>query len=208
MLTIQGSSGPRVFHEDEGFNWSKYILEDDKMAFVAQIKERTKEEILQEKTYKEKYFADCRIQETQEEYEDARSCKRCDKKREYFVNRKGDPIVDRREVVYKDVLTVIPLSGEFYSKKASDKDYLKKLVKIIRGVMTASVKQREEERMKKSVEILVEELNKTAEESSGEERDKEIKKYEVADDESQKFADEELEKSVKSVTGKQQDDER
>ncbi|MFS7998263.1 hypothetical protein Hanom_Chr12g01151621 [Helianthus anomalus] len=134
MLTIRdGSSRPRAVHDDEGFDWSKYIPREDKRALVVEVKERTKEEILQEKTYRERYFADCRIQEMQEEYEDARSCKRLDKKRQCFINRKGDLVVDKREVVSNDVLAVIPLSGEFYSKKASDKDYLKKLDKIIKG---------------------------------------------------------------------------
>ncbi|MFS8007105.1 hypothetical protein Hanom_Chr14g01257091 [Helianthus anomalus] len=50
----------------------------------------------------------------QKEYEEARSYCRWDKKRECYINRKGDQVVDSSKVVYNDVLVVIPLSGEFY----------------------------------------------------------------------------------------------
>ncbi|MFS7947293.1 hypothetical protein Hanom_Chr06g00546591 [Helianthus anomalus] len=63
MLTIRdGSYRPGAVHDDEGFDWSKYILEDDKRALVAELKERTKEEILKEKTYRERCIVDYRIQ--------------------------------------------------------------------------------------------------------------------------------------------------
>ncbi|MFS7938901.1 hypothetical protein Hanom_Chr05g00445271 [Helianthus anomalus] len=177
MLTIrEASSINDTVQDDEGFNWSKYIPNEDKRVFVAEIKERTKEEILQEKTYRERYFANSRIQEMQEEYEDARN-----------------PVVDKREVVYNDVLAVIPLSGEFYSKKASDKDYLKKMDKIITGVMIASVKQREEEKMKKSVEKLLEELKETT------------KKEDMAEDESQKTTYESLKKKEEELGEEKQE---
>ncbi|KAJ0805257.1 hypothetical protein HanPI659440_Chr02g0047771 [Helianthus annuus] len=100
----------------------------------------------------------------EKEYEEAMNYGRYDKKRECYVNNKGEPVVHRKEVVFKDVLTVIPLSGEYYSNVAKDKDYVKKLNKIIRDVMTASLRQRDEERMKKNVESLVDELKQIAEE--------------------------------------------
>ncbi|MFS7976901.1 hypothetical protein Hanom_Chr10g00897801 [Helianthus anomalus] len=51
MLTIRdGNSRPKAVHDDEGFDCSKYIPEDDKRALVAEVKERSKEEILKEKT--------------------------------------------------------------------------------------------------------------------------------------------------------------
>ncbi|KAJ0502275.1 putative transcription factor interactor and regulator CCHC(Zn) family [Helianthus annuus] len=146
LVTVHDHAPHRIIHDDEGFNWSEYIT-DDGSALVAEVKERTKEEILQEKTYRERYFAECRIQEMQEEYVEARSCRRWDKKKECYINRKGDPVVDKREVVYSDVLAIIPQSGEFYSKKALDKDYLKMLDKIIRDVMTTSLRKRDEERL-------------------------------------------------------------
>ncbi|MFS7953688.1 hypothetical protein Hanom_Chr07g00621591 [Helianthus anomalus] len=89
----------------------------------------------------------------QKEYEEARSNGRWEKKRERYINRKGDPVVDSRKVFYNDVLVVIPLSGEYYSKIEANKDYLKKLDKIIRDVMTASLKRRDEERTKKLLRI-------------------------------------------------------
>ncbi|MFS8031213.1 hypothetical protein Hanom_Chr17g01543171 [Helianthus anomalus] len=100
----------------------------------------------------------------EKEYEEARNYKRWDKKQECNVNSKGEPIVHPKEVVYEDVLAVIPLFVEYYSNVAKDKHYKKKLDKIIRDVMTASLKKRDEERMKINVESLVDNLKKTAEE--------------------------------------------
>ncbi|MFS7987513.1 hypothetical protein Hanom_Chr11g01023911 [Helianthus anomalus] len=112
-LLVQGDR-PMTFHGDEGFNWGKYLK--DERAWIAEVKLKTKEEILQEKTYRERRYADYRIEEMQKEYEEARSYGRWDKKRECYINSKGDLIVHSREVVYNDVLAVIPLSGEYYSK--------------------------------------------------------------------------------------------
>ncbi|KAJ0615059.1 putative transcription factor interactor and regulator CCHC(Zn) family [Helianthus annuus] len=59
MLTIHdGSSRPRAVHDDEGFDWTKYIPEDYKRALVAEVKERLKEEILKEKTYRDRCIVD------------------------------------------------------------------------------------------------------------------------------------------------------
>ncbi|KAJ0765922.1 hypothetical protein HanPI659440_Chr08g0309351 [Helianthus annuus] len=175
-------------------------IKDDGSALVAEVKDRTKEEILQEKTYRERCFVDYRIEEMQKEYEEARSYRRWDKKQECYVNHKGDPVVPSSQVVYNDVLAVIPLSCEYYSKIEKDKDYLKKLDKIIRDVMTASLRQRDEERMKKNVENLVDELKKAAEEVSDEQQNEEVKEEEAAGEEGQKPVEE-------GVTEKQQDDE-
>ncbi|MFS8003092.1 hypothetical protein Hanom_Chr13g01209851 [Helianthus anomalus] len=79
-----------------------------------------------------------------EEFEEAKSYGRCDKKRECYVNRNGDPVVHRSEVVYNDALVVVPLSGEYYSNVEKDRNYLKRIDKIIRDVMTASLKKRDE----------------------------------------------------------------
>ncbi|MFS8019847.1 hypothetical protein Hanom_Chr15g01408481 [Helianthus anomalus] len=72
----------------------------------------------------------------EKEYEEAKNYRRYDKER-----------------VFDDVLVVIPLSGEYYSNVAKDKYFEKELDKIIKDVMTASLRQRDEERMKKNVEI-------------------------------------------------------
>ncbi|MFS7903173.1 hypothetical protein Hanom_Chr01g00020871 [Helianthus anomalus] len=100
----------------------------------------------------------------EKEYEEAKNYRRYDKKKECYVNRKEEPVFHRKEVVFDDVLAVIPLSGEYYSNVMKDKHYEKKLDKIIRDVMTASLRQRDEERMKKNVENLVDELKKVADE--------------------------------------------
>ncbi|XP_021991282.1 myb-like protein X [Helianthus annuus] len=152
----------------------------------------------------------------QQEYEEAKNFRRWDKKRECYVNSKGEPVVHPREVVYNDVLAVIPLSGEYYSNVEKGKNYVKKLDKIIRDVMTTSLRQRDEERMKKNVENLVDELKKVVEEEkeeveAGGEEDqkpaeeavtkkqqdkKNLKKKEEVNEEKQEEADEKLEKSV------------
>ncbi|MFS7919422.1 hypothetical protein Hanom_Chr03g00212491 [Helianthus anomalus] len=49
-----------------------------------------------------------------EEYKDAKYCRRYDKKRDCYINQNGDPVVHRKEVVFDEVLAVIPLSGEYY----------------------------------------------------------------------------------------------
>ncbi|MFS7916859.1 hypothetical protein Hanom_Chr03g00182301 [Helianthus anomalus] len=89
---------------------------------------------------RERFFADCRIEKLHEEFEEAKCFGRYDKKRECYINPNGDLVVHRREVVYKDVLDVIPLSDEYCSNVEKDKNYLKRLDKIIRDVMTASMK--------------------------------------------------------------------
>ncbi|MFS8016898.1 hypothetical protein Hanom_Chr15g01373931 [Helianthus anomalus] len=113
------------------------------------------------------------------EFEDANFYGRYDKKREYYINKNGDPVVHKQEVVYNDVLVVIPLSGEYYSNVAKDKTYLKRLDKIIRDVMTVSLKKRDEERMKKNVDELVDNLKKVAKEVKNED---DLKKKKVEDD--------------------------
>ncbi|KAM0014135.1 hypothetical protein Hdeb2414_s0037g00732211 [Helianthus debilis subsp. tardiflorus] len=165
-----------VIQDDEGFDWSKFLPEEDFVgytftaqvkiestnkhsAFVAEIKEKTTEEILKEKTERERFFADCRIQKMHEEFEDAKFYGRYDKKRECYINKNGDLVVRRREVVYNDVLAVIPLSGEYYLNVEKDRNYLKMLDKIIQDVMTASLKRRDE----KNVDELVDDFKKVAE---------------------------------------------
>ncbi|KAF5797822.1 hypothetical protein HanXRQr2_Chr07g0285251 [Helianthus annuus] len=133
-------------------------------AFVVVVNENTKEEILKEKTYRERCIVGYRIEKMEKEYEEAKNYGRYDKKRECYVNSKGEPVVHRKEVVFDDVLAVIPLSGEYHSNVAKDKHYEKKLDKIIRDVITASLKKRDEERMKKNVDELVDDLKKAAEE--------------------------------------------
>ncbi|XP_022032799.1 gelsolin-related protein of 125 kDa-like [Helianthus annuus] len=140
----------------------------------------------------------------QKEYDKARRFGRWDKKRECYVNHKGDPVLDSSKVVYNDVLAVIPLSSEYYSKIEADKDYLKKLDRIIRDVMKVSLKKRDEERMKNSVEKLVDELKKIAEEGSDEQKYEEVKKEEGTGEEKQEKVEEKLEKQVSEVVAVEQ----
>ncbi|MFS7997185.1 hypothetical protein Hanom_Chr12g01138731 [Helianthus anomalus] len=150
-----------VIQDDEGLDWSEFLLEDDVVgytfteqvktestnkhsAFVAEIKEKMREEILKEKTERERFFADCKIQKMHEEFEDANFYRRYDKKRDCYINKKRDPVVHRREVMYNDVLAVIPLSDKYYSDFAKAKNYMIRMDKIIRDVMIASLMKRDE----------------------------------------------------------------
>ncbi|MFS8024284.1 hypothetical protein Hanom_Chr16g01461441 [Helianthus anomalus] len=103
---------------------------------MGDIKEKTREEILNEKTPRERSIVGYRMDKMQEEYENAVSCKRWDNKRECYANRDGEPVVHRRDIVHDDVLLVIPRSGEYYSNVEKDKTYVKRLDKIIRDAMT------------------------------------------------------------------------
>ncbi|KAJ0743648.1 hypothetical protein HanPI659440_Chr10g0378381 [Helianthus annuus] len=116
---------------------------------MAEIKEKTREEILNEKTSRERNIVGYIIEKMQEEYENVVSNKRWDKKRECYVNRDGEPIVHGRDIVHDDVLVVIPRSGEYYSNVEKDKTYVKRLDKIIRDAITSSLRKRDEARMKK-----------------------------------------------------------
>ncbi|XP_021985643.1 gelsolin-related protein of 125 kDa-like [Helianthus annuus] len=60
-------------------------------------KEKTREEILSEKTHKERDVVYRRMDEMQEEYENAVSNKRWDKKRECYYNREGEPVAEEVE---------------------------------------------------------------------------------------------------------------
>ncbi|MFS7947445.1 hypothetical protein Hanom_Chr06g00548361 [Helianthus anomalus] len=88
-----------------------------------------------------------------------------------LCQHKGEPVIHLKEVVFDDVLAVIPLFGEYYSNVAKDKHYEKNPDKIIRDVMTTSLRQRDEERIKRNVENLVDELKKVAVEKKVEEED-------------------------------------
>ncbi|MFS7968788.1 hypothetical protein Hanom_Chr09g00801651 [Helianthus anomalus] len=76
----------------------------------------------------------------EKEYKETKNFRRWDKKRECYVNRKGEPVVHPSQVVYNDVLAVIHMSGEYYLNVEKDKNYVKKLDKIIRDFLTTSLK--------------------------------------------------------------------
>ncbi|MFS7984008.1 hypothetical protein Hanom_Chr11g00981501 [Helianthus anomalus] len=107
-----------------------------------EIKKKTREEILNEKTMRERNITCNRIEEMRIDYEDAVRNKRWDKELECYVNREGEPIVHQKEIVYNDILALIPLSGEFYSEREKDKNYEKNLKKLVRDVMTEKIRRR------------------------------------------------------------------
>ncbi|KAF5767425.1 hypothetical protein HanRHA438_Chr14g0634181 [Helianthus annuus] len=131
---------------------------------TAEIKEKTREEILSEKTYRERNIVLNRMDDMQEEYESAVSNKRWDKKRECYYNREGEPVVPKKDIIFDDVLLIIPLRAEYYRNVMKDDTYAKRHEKEIRYAMTSCLRKRDEERMKKSVEEMVNNLKKVAEE--------------------------------------------
>ncbi|XP_022023411.1 uncharacterized protein LOC110923653 [Helianthus annuus] len=157
--------------------------------FVAEIKEKTREEILEEKTYRERNIAWNKINEMQEEYENAVSNKRWDKKRECYVNRNGEPVVPKKDIIFDDILLEIPRSVEYYTNVGKDKTYVKRFEKLLREVMTASLRKKDEERMKKNVDEMVNDLKKIAEEVK-------VENVKISEEEKVEEAEKKLESSV------------
>ncbi|KAJ0573287.1 hypothetical protein HanRHA438_Chr06g0264701 [Helianthus annuus] len=142
------------------------------------------------------------MEKMQEEYENVVRNKRWDKKQECFVNKEGEPVVPKSDIVHHDVLLVIPRSGEYYSNVAKDKTYAKRLDKIIRDAMTSNLRKRNEERMKKNIENLVDDLKKVAEEVKVEEV--KILAKDAAEEEQKMEEDEKVAEIEKVVTEEQQ----
>ncbi|MFS7934997.1 hypothetical protein Hanom_Chr05g00398221 [Helianthus anomalus] len=122
-------------------------------------------EVKREKTLRERNIASYRLDEMQAAFEEAKKAGKWDKKRECYTDFKGNPIVESRSVDFKALLEVIPTSEELYSKKFLDNTYIPNMEQRIREVMLASLKKKEEEKLKKNVKKMVEELKKTAEET-------------------------------------------
>ncbi|XP_021984993.1 uncharacterized protein LOC110880862 [Helianthus annuus] len=149
----------------------------------------------------------CEVVEIVKAYDEARRMGRWDKKRECYTNRKGNPVADSRSVNFNDLLEVIPTSVELYSKKFVDKTYIPNMEKRISEVMLASLRKRDEERLQKNVEKMVDELKKNAEEDNGENEQKvnELQKTAgEAGEESQKKTDEKLKKQVEEAVAEKQ----
>ncbi|XP_021992061.1 uncharacterized protein LOC110888869 [Helianthus annuus] len=180
-----------VIQDDEGYDWSKVLPEEDAVgytftahgktestnkhsAFVAVVKEKTKEEILKEKTYKERCIVRYRIEEMEKEYEEAKNYGKYDKKRECYVNSKGEPVVHQKEVVFDDVLAVIHLSDEYYSNVAKDKHYEKKRDKIMRDVAEEQKSECEKEEEAVGEEAVTEKQQNEEDLKKKEEADKKL----------------------------------
>ncbi|XP_035838920.1 uncharacterized protein LOC118486526 [Helianthus annuus] len=172
-----------VFHDDEGYDWSQVLPEEDRLenivtahgrktsksqhyVFVAEIKEenkeekgtteikeKTREEILNEKNYRERNIALNRMDEMQEEYESAVINKRWDKKRECYFNKEGELVVPKKDIIFEDVLLIIPRSAEYYRNVLKDDTYAKSLKKVAEEVKTETV----EVEVVKKVEVVKEE---------------------------------------------------
>ncbi|KAJ0800000.1 putative transcription factor interactor and regulator CCHC(Zn) family [Helianthus annuus] len=145
-------------------NKDKDTAENKEENVVVEVKEKTREEILNEKTYRERNVVFNRMDEMQEEYESAVSNRRWDKKRECYYNREGELVVPKKDIIFKDVLLIIPSRAEYYRNVMKDDRYAKRHEKEIRYAMLSCLRKRDEERMKKNVEEMVNNLKKVAEE--------------------------------------------
>ncbi|XP_035830826.1 synaptonemal complex protein 1-like [Helianthus annuus] len=145
-----------VIHDDEGFDWSQ-ILPDEDRPVIAHGRKASKalHHVLVAEIREENKEKDTEIKE---------------KTGEEILSEKSEPVIPRSDIVHDDVLLVIPRSGEYYSNVAKDKTYVKRLDKIIRDAMTTKLRKRNEERMKKNIENLVDDLKKAAEEVKVEEK--------------------------------------
>ncbi|MFS7938100.1 hypothetical protein Hanom_Chr05g00435471 [Helianthus anomalus] len=145
-------------------NKDKDTDENKEENFVAEVKKKTREEILSDKTYRERNIVLNRMDDMQEEYESAVSSKRWDKKRECYFNREGEPVVPKKDIIFEDVLLIIPSRAEYYRNVLKDDTYAKRHEKEIRYAMASCLRKRDEERMKKNVEEMINNLKKTADE--------------------------------------------
>ncbi|MFS7936169.1 hypothetical protein Hanom_Chr05g00412311 [Helianthus anomalus] len=110
MLTISdGSSGPSTIQDDNrcriqddgGFNWNKYIKEDEELkALVAEFKQSREEE--QARGYLRKEY---------KKYREARWANRWNEEKECCVDPEGNLTTDPDEVDFKVLVAAIPTVG-------------------------------------------------------------------------------------------------
>ncbi|XP_035834200.1 translation initiation factor IF-2-like [Helianthus annuus] len=138
------------------------------------------------------------MNEMQEEYESAIMNKRWDKKRECYFNREGEPVVPKKNIIFEDVLLIIPSSAEYYRNVLKDDTYAKRHEKEIKYAMISCLRKRDEERMKKSVEEMLINLKKVVVEIKAEAVQVEVeKKVEVVKEEDLKVVEtEKIEEKV------------
>ncbi|MFS8002345.1 hypothetical protein Hanom_Chr13g01201001 [Helianthus anomalus] len=73
---------------------------------------------------RERTIAFNRLTEMQAAYDEARRRDRWDKKRECYTDLQGNPVVDSSSVNFEAPVEVIPTSGEYYSNKFNDNNYI------------------------------------------------------------------------------------
>ncbi|KAM0071966.1 putative transcription factor interactor and regulator CCHC(Zn) family [Helianthus debilis subsp. tardiflorus] len=184
LENVRKTAHGRAMTEKRQFVLVAEIKEENKEEKgTVETKEKTREEILSEKTYRERNIALNRMDEMQKEYESAVVNKRWDKKRECYFNREGEPVVPKKDIILEDVLVIIPSSAEYDRNMLKDDTYAKRHEKEIKYAMTSCLRKRDEKRRKKNVEEMVNNLKKTAEEVKAEavevEVVKEIKEVKV-----------------------------
>ncbi|MFS7987799.1 hypothetical protein Hanom_Chr11g01027121 [Helianthus anomalus] len=147
------------------------------------------------------------MDEMQEEYENAVSNRRWDKKRECYYNREGEPVVPKKDIIFDDVLLVVPLRAGYYRRVMKDEAYVKQYEKDIRYAMLSCLRKRDEEKMKKSFEEMVDNLKKVAKEVEIEAVETEVVKAEIVkeavtvEQQIEEEVKEEEKKDVKSEVG-------
>ncbi|MFS8007492.1 putative transcription factor interactor and regulator CCHC(Zn) family [Helianthus anomalus] len=147
MLTIHDvSDRPKTFHEDEGFDWSKYIKEEkrEKKALVAEIEES------REENHARAYLSiECK------KYKEEKWANRWDADKECYVDPKGNPTVDPDEVDFEALVATIPTVGVWCKGLEEIPRYREKVEEGIRKVLYTSL-----EKKKKTIKEIIDESQK------------------------------------------------
>ncbi|MFS7904365.1 hypothetical protein Hanom_Chr01g00035171 [Helianthus anomalus] len=136
-----------VIHDDEGFNWNKYI-QKEKHALVAEFKES-----------REENHARMYLSEVYKAFIKAKRENRWSKEKECFVDPKGNPTVDPQKVDFEARVAAIPTVGVWIKRLEEIPNYRQKVEEGIKKVIYASV-----EKKKKTVEEIVDESKKMVDE--------------------------------------------
>ncbi|MFS7963423.1 hypothetical protein Hanom_Chr08g00737861 [Helianthus anomalus] len=122
-----------IFHDYEGYDWSKHSKEDGEVkAMVAKIK-KSREEIETQGYLDSMYDA----------HKEARQEKRWDSEYECYVDPKGNPTIDPNEVDFEALVAVIPTVDDWYRGLREIRNYREKLKKkSTKSCMQAWIKRR------------------------------------------------------------------
>ncbi|KAJ0791814.1 putative transcription factor interactor and regulator CCHC(Zn) family [Helianthus annuus] len=136
-----------VIHDDEGFNWNKYI-QKEKHALVAEFKESREEN--HARMYLSEVYKAC-IKAKREN--------RWSKEKECFVDPKGNAIVDPQKADFEVLVAAIPTVGAWIKRFEEIPNYRQKVEEGIKKVIYASI-----EKKKKTIEEIVDESKKMVDE--------------------------------------------
>ncbi|KAJ0675763.1 putative transcription factor interactor and regulator CCHC(Zn) family [Helianthus annuus] len=137
-----------TFQEDEkeGFDWSKYIKDEEKekKALVAEFKHN-----------REEHHARMYLSDVYDAYKEAKWATRWSIEKECYVDLKGNPTIDPDKVDFEALVATIPTVGIWCKGLEEIPRYREKIEEGIRKVIYASL-----EKKKKTVEEIVDESKK------------------------------------------------